>query len=932
LASPWAVQAQDTTLGGTIKDSTGGVLPGATVTAIHVETGNTFVGVAGAAGDYRISALRPGMYRVTTELSGFATITRQDLELLLGQRVLLDFEMKPSTLEESVTVTAAGPLVDLSRTRMGGNIDPRQMQQLPVLGRNWMDLSMLAPGSKANHVDESPAQAGADSKSFQLNMDGQQVTNMVSSAGFGQPRFSRDMIAEFELVTNRFDATQGRSMQALVNAITKSGTNTFAGTFSGYFRDDKLNAKDFFADRVLPYSSQLVGGTFGGPIKHDRVHFFVNYEFEREPLTFVFTSPYSAFNISDFDKSTRLEHKGGLRMDTQFNASQRLMARFHRYALDLPNDPRSTGGASLHPSASNRTTRSSDQYFATLTQVLRPTVVHELKGGFTRFHFFSEGVVPFSPRIQLRGYALGEPTNYMQDIPQDTYQIRSDWTFIRGRHELKTGGEFVYNTTCLCPWLQFADGQINATLGPVPGNIEQIFPVWNDVSTWNLAALSPITSFYQTSVGDYFFEDKKRIGAAYVQDGWRVNNGLTVNLGLRYDVSAGSKAESVVFEPFLPEPRPTEKLNFQPRLGLTYSFADKRTVIRGGLGKYFAELTDAPNYSTNISKQVIGVVVPNDGRPDFAANPFNGPKPTFAQAALLPNRSINVSVVSPDFMSPYSWQSSLGVQRQLAETMSAQADYVYSGTRRELTTRNANISYNPITGVNNPFSNVASRPYAGWGNASLQYSDGRSNSHSLETGLTKRFAKRWQASTTYTLGFLKSADGAPTGPCWTATSGFTDCPSGFVVPPDLGEDYTYAAGDQRHRLVVNGIWQLPYAFQISGLYFYGSGQRVSTSYGADVRQTGPGFTGRLRPDGTIMPRNAIVGDPLHRVDMRLQRTFALGGATRIEGVFEIFNLFNHENYGSYTTIETNPNYGRPAQNTNVVYQPRMMQLGVRVVF
>jgi hypothetical protein len=139
-------------------------------------------------------------------------------------------------------------------------------------------------------------------------------------------------------------------------------------------------------------------------------------------------------------------------------------------------------------------------------------------------------------------------------------------------------------------------------------------------------------------------------------------------------------------------------------------------------------------------------------------------------------------------------------------------------------------------------------------------------------------------------------------------------------------------GDQRHRAVFNGIWRLPYAFQISGLYFYGSGQRFATSYGADVRQTGPGFTGRLRRDGTIMERNAFVGEPLHRVDMRLQRGFPLGGAKRVEGIVEMFNVFNHRNFGSYTTVETNPLYGQPVQNTNVAYQPRMMQLGVRFVF
>ena len=132
---------------------------------------------------------------------------------------------------------------------------------------------------------------------FQFNIDGQQVTDTQGQSASGQPRFSRDAIGEFEVTTNRFDATQGRSSGLQVNAITKAGTNTFTGTFAGYFRDDRFKAADFVADRVLKYSNQQFSTTFGGPIKRDRAHFFGYYEGEREPQTIAFTSPYPAFNI-----------------------------------------------------------------------------------------------------------------------------------------------------------------------------------------------------------------------------------------------------------------------------------------------------------------------------------------------------------------------------------------------------------------------------------------------------------------------------------------------------------------------------------------------------------------------------------------------------------------------------------------------------------
>ena len=165
-----------------------------------------------------------------------------------------------------------------------------------------------------------------------------------------QPRYSRDAIAEFELITNRFDATQGRSQGMVVNAITKSGTNTPAGTFSGYFRDDAMNAEDFIQQRVLPYSDQQLSGTFGGPIRRDRIHFFGNYEYEREPQTITFDSPYPAFNIDDLS-STRTENKGGFRFDTQFSSRTHLMPRGNLYKENNPHEPGSTGGATVAPSS-----------------------------------------------------------------------------------------------------------------------------------------------------------------------------------------------------------------------------------------------------------------------------------------------------------------------------------------------------------------------------------------------------------------------------------------------------------------------------------------------------------------------------------------------------------------------------------------------------
>jgi hypothetical protein len=142
-----------------------------------------------------------------------------------------------------------------------------------------------------------------------------------------------------------------------------------------------------------------------------------------------------------------------------------------------------------------------------------------------------------------------------------------------------------------------------------------------------------------------------------------------------------------------------------------------------------------------------------------------------------------------------------------------------------------------------------------------------------------------------------------------------------------------AVSDQRHRATANGIVSLPWGFQLSGLYFFGSGERYNTVYGGDRRLQGAGQSGRLGPGGVIAPRNAFVGEPIHRVDMRVMKRVTLGGARQLDGILEVFNVFNRANYGNYTTNLSVPaNYGKPQQNLNVAYAPRIVQLGFRFAF
>ena len=239
--------AQEASLIGAVVDGTKAALPGATITATLIDTGRAISTVSDERGEYRLRGLAPGRYKVQAELSGFSTVIIPDIELLVGQNRSLPFQMQVASVSETLTVTGESPLVDISSTQVAGNVDRRQMEELPLQGRNWMELAMQVKGITANAVDTTP---GVRDRQFQLNLDGQEITQQVAGSGFGQPKFSREAIAEFQVVTNLFDITQGRSLGIQVQAISRSGTNNYDGSVYGYFRDDKWNAKDFIANRV----------------------------------------------------------------------------------------------------------------------------------------------------------------------------------------------------------------------------------------------------------------------------------------------------------------------------------------------------------------------------------------------------------------------------------------------------------------------------------------------------------------------------------------------------------------------------------------------------------------------------------------------------------------------------------------------------------
>jgi len=967
LAFPAIAWAQGATLAGTVRDSSGAVLPGVSITIRDVASGNTYEAVTDAAGAYR-ALVRPGTYEITARLEGFQTVVRANQEVLIGQVLTVGFELGISTLQETVTVTGEQPLLDVTSSTATGNIDPRQMEQLPINGRNWMDLTLLAPGSRQNASAEVPLDRQGY---FQMVVDGQQITQLICCSG-RQPRYSQDAIGEFELISNRFDASVGRSAGQVVNAVTKSGTNSFRGSLGAYFRTDKLMAKDPVVDRKIPFSEQQVSGTFGGPIRKDQIHFFANYEYDRSPFTVTFNSAFPQFN-KDVGAKNTLETGGG-RVDVELSPRTRMALRYMRYKQVEPFQ--GTGGASSGPSTGETLERNTNQVFASLTNIIGTAATNQLKVGFQAFNWKNKpdvmwqggtggfptdpipGVYPGaaptalggSVRLEWSNYSMGTATNSPQDITESIFQIRDDFTvsFEKGGfHDIKAGGEFLHNAGSW-EWCNACGGRMRFN-GNAPANLPDFIGDPLDASTWNLAGLAPFVRprDWNQSIGNPALATNRDIFAFWFQDDYSVGDRLTLNLGVRYDIDIGVEGERETFTPWVVD-RKTDWNNVAPRLGAVFRL-DDRTVLRGGYGIYYTQLENDAAHQTQLNAVQAGAVINYDGRADFLVNPWNGPQPSYDAVTFCNDepinrpgcfpRSFSIEVPAPKHVISYSHQAMAGVERQLSAQSVLVMNYIFTGGRAEEHDHNAQLFYDEATGLPLNPNSIANRRFPGWGPVvGLEFMEGRSNYHAMELSVRKRMSNRWQAQANYTLSGWWDEKSPPR---IVSLPGPTSSPYPFKVAGLYGGEYTLAVGDQRHRATFNGIWEMPYGFQVSGVYFFGSGERYPTMYGNGAcGNVGAAFCStsnprneeaRLRPDGTVVPRNNLVGKPIHRLDVRLTKRFTLGGVA-VSGIVDVFNVFNHKNYGSYTTLESNANFGKPVQNRNTSYLPTTVQLGFRVTF
>jgi hypothetical protein len=953
-----AAAAQEASITGTVVDTSKAVVPGATVTATNVDTGIPTATVSDESGRYRLQNLQPGNYKLQAELTGFSTVLIPLVELRVGQNATVPFELKLADLNETITVTGEAPFVDVSSSQVTGNVNPRQMEALPLQGRNWMELSKMVKGMTANEVSINP---GVSDDMFQLNLDGQQVTQKISG-GFGQPRFSREAIAEFQIVTNMFDITQGRSAGLQVQAISRSGTNNLTGSVYGFFRDDAMNAEDPITGTVLPYENQQMGGSLGGPIIRNKLHYFASYEYEREPGT-RFAQP-TAMPDQSFTvpfKNSQWSFLG--RADYQLSTNDRLSFRGSYWDWSNPFVLATTG----HPSNASVQTKQATNVLGSWSRVIRSNLIQEVKVGYNNFQWANQGLPEVGDTFEYRfpGLTVGKPYNFPQWLYQDYGEARYDLTWNRGSHDVKFGAELMAARVHALWYLQ-REGIMTFT--SVPADISRRIPASApyDISQWDLTGLDPIAQRFERNYnnGDWTLEVPGPTWAIWAGDTWRVGSNFTVNLGVRWDVAWNAAATPDTIENSIPIDNGSAVAttdipemeagdfgyrndirdlgNIAPRGGFTWNIGGKNDfVVRGGTGLYWALPQTQYTYSPQLFSRMITASFNNDGLPNFVEDPTRGVDTYDEAQAKAPPQAARI--FDPDFKNAYTWQSSIGFQKQLGSVTGLEIDLVHYQMYNDLRTVDPNLAYDAATGYNRP---AAVRPNPQWGQIVYFVSTGKQDYTALATGLNRRLQHGMQGGVTYTWMLQMHDDG-----------------SASLTNPAANNQFDYLDGEyatstmfQRHTLRLWGLFELPWGFQASGTYSFGSGNRFNatvptTPFGKpgqnrlNLTATGGAATTITVPaemderwdgpmtvaSGDVIPRNALSGTTYQRLDLRLSKDIGLPGRAKIQLIGELFNVFDHNNYTAFftqlsaTSPATTVRFGQPSTASI----PRQGQVGFR---
>ncbi|MEP6787638.1 MAG: TonB-dependent receptor, partial [Acidobacteriota bacterium] len=630
-----AAQSQSTSgnIEGRVVDPNGAVVPGVSITATDQDTGFAKTVTSDADGNYIFVLLPPGNYKVEVESAkGFAAATYNNVPVTVGARTPLEINLKAGGAVNIVDVSDEGQTVEITRTSIATTVGEKAIANLPVNGRNFLDFATLTPG-----VIRDPSRTGDLSVGGQkgtlnsLQIDGVSNDNTFFGQSLGRTgtgrapyQFSLETVKEFQINQNGFSAEFGRAGGAIINVVTKSGTNKFAGSVFESFRDEALNANSPLLKANLsragrlnvrpPSQTNQFGGTFGGPFRKDKAFFFFAYDGQRSNLPNFIDLPSLATAPANVQallgpktalyQFDRKQDVFLFKTDIAVNDRNQLSFRLNQqFFTGKNNENQGTLSAQEHSGNSSvRTTTMTGSWTATLS----PTWFNEFRFQFSRD---KEPGQANSTAPELRvttpngDFFIGRNSFSPRETTIKRYQFVDSQTYIAGSHTIKYGADLLFDRIFnFFPGLfggnyRFSGGytQLSNYLAGVPG----FFP----------------TSYSQNfagagTSGGTTHPDNNEYGV-FVQDDWRANRKLTLNFGIRYDYQKIAKPPiqnpnaALLAAGYDTSFRPSDKNNFAPRFGMSYAL-DEKTVIRAGYGIFYAR---TPSILTGTAHSQNGVQV-----------------------------------------------------------------------------------------------------------------------------------------------------------------------------------------------------------------------------------------------------------------------------------------------------------------------------------
>jgi hypothetical protein len=905
---------------GVITEKSNAAVVDAHVTLTNIQTGLVRSSQTIETGEYAFVGVSAGKYTLSVEKAGFAVKQVEGIVLTVGQSANLDVVVEVGSVEQTVNVSADPPMVNTSESYVGTTIGTTEVQDLPLQSRQFANLAVLTPGVtlvfNADPTEKNrlmPSIAGGRGRYTSFYVDNAD-DNEDLDGGLLQA-VSLEAVQEFQVITHRFTAEQGRAAYGIINVITKSGTNSWHGSGFEFFRNTALNSTTH-TEQIsnMPkgtYNRNQYGGSFGGPIVKDRLFFFVApEELSQSTVNIVNTEGVDP----SLDGPETLPQKlftFSAKLDWQL-AKTNLMS--FRYSRETNSDVSDV--STITPKQSSGTNQNAYNTGAiNLTSTFGNNKVNQLTYETVDWQ---NGLLPNSVGPGLffsNGVVLGQGASFPQTTSFQKYQLRDTFSTTavgKGTHNLKFGVE------------EILEPHPQGTYGT------QTYPQYTFLGN---SLTSPIDEiFYNTGDAAFAFNSFTRFGL-FAQDDWRATRKLTINAGLRWDYYGGVAFNQnysqtyqflqTVVPSFAGQQMHSPKTNLGPRLGFAYDpTGDGRTVIRGGYGFYFnfpIETSFFTIIERNPNPQVLGYLVDNPTgilNPDGSFYQYGQPLPP---NQLTPGPfPLEDSVVDPHQVDPRYQHATIGFERRIAPNTVIGGDFLWSRG-----------DHTPSADEINRFPGPAdqTRPYAAAGYnfpIRIEQTEGKNLYRAVNLSLVRRYSNNFEINAWYSYSKCRSTN------IIASDEGFSNFP---ITENDGGAPANFGPCElsPANKLLVSPVWTLPKQFQVSSISRYNSSAPYNITAGADLN--GDGINNDL-PAG-VPTINLGHGAGFFQSDLRASKFFNLPDRFgKIEGIFEIYNLFNNINPSGFQGNQLGSDYGQPTAFAGDPLQgdARLIQLSVRYSF